>query len=91
MIGGGGGGDILNGGGGGGGGTNDCEFRGNTQLWRCTTGDSDLDVTSGNGSVAALYSDNLSEAKLGAFCGLVSSKMVNRSKGLGHRRRKGAV
>lgn len=103
IIGGGGGGDILDGGGGGGrtqvadgygggggGVVNDCGFKDNIQLWRGTTGDCNLGVTSDKGIVGVLYSDNRPEATLGAFGG-VSSKTVNRSKGLGHRRRKGAT
>lgn len=93
-----GGGDILDGKGGGGGmqvdgggrGMNDCEFGGNIQLWRCTTGDGNLEVASDKGIAGALYNDNRSVATLGALCG-VSSKMVNRSKGLGHRRRRGVT
>lgn len=76
-------------GGGGGGGMNGCGFRGIPPWWS-TTGDGGMDVTSDWEIAGTLYSDNLSEALLGALCG-VSSKMVNRSKGLGHTRRKGAT
>ena len=71
-------------GGGGGGGMNELLLR------RGIITDGNLDVISDEGIVGGLYSDNLCEAPLGALCG-VSSKMVNRNKGLGHRRRKGAT
>jgi hypothetical protein len=95
--GGGGGGDMLDDGGGGGrkqvpgrggrsgGRMNECGFEGNVSLWR-GTGDGNPDGV----SVVVLYREYLSGAVLDPLCG-VSSKIVNRNKGLGQRRRKGAT
>lgn len=55
-----------------------------------TTGDDNLEMGSDGGIVEELYSDNLCGTPLSALCG-VSSKTVNRSKGLGHRRRRRAT